>query len=110
MGGSRLLKTLMGAALAGALAGCAWVDLKPQGEKVRRLDPAEVKHCKLLGHVTANTTATFWIFARGKSTVQEEVDLLARNNAGSMGGDSIVPTGPLIEGEQAFNVYRCINP
>ncbi len=107
---ARLLKTLVGAALAGSLASCTWVDLKPQGEKVRQLAPQEVRRCKLLGHVTTSTAATIGFIARGKSTVQEEVNRLARNNAGSMGGDTVVPTGPLLEGEQSFNVYRCINP
>ena len=110
MGMARLLKILAGAALAGAFAGCAWVDLKPQGEKVRVLSPQEVGRCKLLGHVTADTTATIGFIARSKSAVQEEVNRLARNNAGGMGGDTVVPKGPMLEGEQSFNVYRCINP
>jgi hypothetical protein len=107
---ARMLKRLAATMLAGSLASCAWVDLKPQGERVRQLTPAEVKNCKLLGHIATSTAASVGIFARSKSTVQEEVNHLARNNAGDMGGDTIVPTGPLIEGEQGFNVYRCINP
>ncbi len=42
--------------------------------------------------------------------MQEEVNRLSRNNAADMHGDTIVPLGPLIDGEQGFNVYRCINP
>ncbi|WP_255210750.1 DUF4156 domain-containing protein [Methylogaea oryzae] len=48
--------------------------------------------------------------ARSKEAVQEEVNRLSRNNAADMHGDTIVPLGPLIDGEQGFNVYRCINP
>lgn len=104
-------KALTGAALLASLAACSFVDLKPQGEKVRVLAPQEVGRCRLLGRVTANTTATLVGFiARGKSTVQEEIHRLARNNAGEMGGDTIVATGPVVDGEQKFNVYRCINP
>lgn len=107
---ARTLALLTGTALLATLAGCTWVDVKPQGEKVRVLTPQEVTHCKLLGRVTSNTAASVLVFVRGREKVQEEVNRLARNNAGDMGGDTVVPTGPLIEGEQSFNVYRCINP
>jgi len=70
----------------------------------------EVGRCHELGRVSAVTAAKVGFIARGKDTVQEEVYRLARNNAADMGGDSVVAIGPLIEGEQAFKVYRCINP
>jgi hypothetical protein len=107
---SRIMIALAGAVLVNSMAGCTWVDLKPQGEKVRLLTPAEVKHCRHLGHVTTTTAATIGIFARGTSTVREELERLARNHAGGMGGDTVVATGPLADGEQSYDVYRCINP
>jgi hypothetical protein len=106
----RLSKFIVSAALMAAFTGCAWVDLKPEGEKVRVLSSSEVKRCKHLGHVTSNTAATVGFFARGASTVREELNRLARNHAGGMGGDSIVPTGPMLDGGQTYDVYRCINP
>jgi hypothetical protein len=99
---------LVGSALA--LSACVWVDVKPQAEKVRMLTAAEVGRCKPLGKVTSTTADTVWIFARPKSSVQEELNRLARNHAGSMGGDTVVPSGPMVEGEQTYGVYRCINP
>lgn len=106
----RIFKPLALAVLAISMAGCAWVDLKPQGEKVRVLSASEVKRCKRLGHVTSNTAATIGFIARSTSTVREELTRLGRNHAGELGGDTIVPTGPLVDGEQSFEVYRCINP
>jgi hypothetical protein len=107
---TRIFAALLGMIMLTSLSGCTWVKLKPQGERVRILTPAEITQCKYLGRVTSNTAATIGFIARGRSTIQEEVYRLARNNAGDMGGDTIVPTGPLIEGEQTFNIYRCINP
>lgn len=107
---ARLSTLFTGAVLLATLAGCSWVDVKPQGEKVRVLTSQEVGRCRFLGHVTSNTAATLLVFVRGRAKVQEEVNTLARNEAGTMGADTVVPTGPLIEGEQTFNVYRCINP
>jgi len=102
--------TAIGLLSAGLLPGCAWVDLKPQADKVRILAAQEVGRCRELGRVSTVTAAKVGFIARGKDTVQEEVYRLARNNAADMGGDSVVAIGPLIEGEQAFKVYRCINP
>lgn len=106
----RIVTIGAGVLLAGSLAACTWVELKPQAEKVRVLSPYEVGRCKLLGNVTSNTAATIGFIARGKSTVQEELYRLARNHAAGMGGDTVVAKGPMMEGEQSFNVYRCINP
>ena len=92
------------------LTGCSFVNLSPGGDKVRLLRLDEVGRCTHLGRVTSNTKATVGFIARNRDTVQEEINRLARNNAADMGGDSIVPLGPMIEGEQGFNVYRCINP
>ena len=106
-----IARVLAACLLTVLFSGCSWVDIKPQGEKVRVLAPQEVTHCRYLGPASSKTLAVFMkVFARSRDKVQEEVNRLARNTAGEMGGDSIVPTGPLIDGEQAFNVYRCINP
>lgn len=93
-----------------ALSGCSFVDLTPAGDKVRLLRLDEVGRCTHLGRVTSNTKATVGFIARNRETVQEEIHRLARNSAAEMAGDTIVPLGPMIEGEQGFNVYRCINP
>ena len=96
--------------LAFSIAGCTFVDLKPQAQKVRVLAAQEVRNCKHLGKVTASTAATIAFIARDRYSVTEEVQNLARNHAAGMNGDSIVAASPLSEGEQSFEVYRCINP
>lgn len=95
---------------AALLSACTFVDLKPQGEKVRILAQQEVGRCKALGSVTVATAATVGFIARSRDSVREELLRLARNHAGSMGGDSIVAKGEVVDGEQPFGVYRCINP
>lgn len=106
----RIIMIGAGVFLAGSQAACTWVELKPQAEKVRVLSPYEVGRCRLLGNVTSNTAASIGFIVRSKSAVQEELHRLARNHAAGMGGDTVVAKGPMLEGEQSFNVYRCINP
>ncbi len=99
-----------GMAAAFFLAGCSWVDLTPAAEKVRVLEPQEVASCREVGRVVAKTKAKIGFIARSRDTVDEEVERLARNNAADLGGDTLVPSGPLVDGERSFKVYRCINP
>lgn len=101
---------ILGSIVAWTLIGCSFVDLKPQAQKVRVLTATEVSRCKHLGKVTATTAATVGFIARSRDSITEEIQNLARNHAASMNGDSIVPASALIEGEQSFEVYRCINP
>jgi hypothetical protein len=93
--------------MLGMISGCAWVDLKPQGQNVRIVTERDVKQCKQIGHVTSNTTATLAYIPRDDESVHEELRRLGRNYAGDMGGNAIVPTGSPVNGEQSFNVYHC---
>lgn len=106
----RLFRPLTVLLLSLSLGACSFVKLNPGGEKVRVLSLSEVGRCTLLGRVSSNTSDTIGFIARGKETVQDEIEYLARNNAGDMKGDTLVPLGPIINGAQSFNVYRCINP
>ena len=90
-----------------ALSGCTWVELKPQGEKVRVLTMRDTRKCKKIGHVTSNTTDSVAYIPRDADSVNDELNRLARNYAGQMGGNAIVPLGQPQLGEQSFNVFYC---
>ncbi|MBI1422925.1 MAG: DUF4156 domain-containing protein [Gammaproteobacteria bacterium] len=105
----RIKSLILVAAVLGLMA-CSWVKLTPSGEKVRVLSDAEVAHCKKLGKTTANVTNKVAGLERKEKIVQENLEVLARNAAAEMGGDTIVPIGLVQGGQQTFNVYRCIEP
>jgi hypothetical protein len=98
-------------AIALLLPACAWVKLTPEGEKVRVLSAAEVSSCKSLGTTTAKVPAKIgWINVEPHK-IQPELEMLARNSAVDMKGDTVVPVGePDAEGKQDFKIYRCVNP
>jgi len=99
------------AALAGTalLAGaCTWVKLTAPGEGVHVGTLAEVNKCQRLGATHAKTSPKAWIFSRSAKKIDSELENLARNEAGDMGGDTIVAQGPTSsEGRRSFDVYRC---
>lgn len=92
------------------ITGCASNQLSEAGDKVRILDPMEVATCRKLGETSASTTGSVVGLERPIETVTKELRLIARNAAGRMGGDTIVPLTVITEGQQIFEVYKCINP
>ncbi len=93
------------------LGGCATaLKLTDAGEKVRVLGPDEVGSCRLVGKTNASVT---WVIAgvkRPDNVIVQELRVVARNAAARLGGDTIVPLTVVDQGQQSFQVYKCINP
>lgn len=92
------------------LAGCTWVKLTPEGEKVRVLSSTEVNTCKKLGKTVVSVRAVVAGIKRDKDKVKEELETLARNHAIDLEGDTVVPASSIENGQQTFWIYRCVNP
>jgi len=92
------------------LSACTWVELTPEGEKVRVLSLSEVQSCKKKGKTTVSLKDKIAGIERNKKKVQKELEMLGRNSAVSINGDTIVATSDVMDGKQAFDIYRCINP
>ena len=89
------------------LSGCSWLELSPEGKKVHVLRATDVEHCRVLGKTTATVTDEVIGLKRKEHIVQSNLEILARNAAAEMGGDTIVPMGKVHEGKQTFKVYKC---
>jgi len=101
--------SLLLAALTSVLIGCTWIKLTDAGAEVAQGSAAGVTDCELVGAVTASTQNRV-VLERGRGKVAEELIVLARNEAATLGGDTIVPAGPMVDGRQDFEVYRCGPP
>ena len=99
--------TIIAAALA--VSACSSIKLTDDGEKVRVLDPGEVSTCRELGKTNTSVTSKI-IVDRPEETISKELQIIARNSAGRMGGDTIVPLTVIENGSQTFIVYKCVNP
>lgn len=93
--------------LVTAALGCTWVKLSEEGQGVHVGTPAEVVGCDKIGVANAKTRDHF-VFQRSTKKVDEELEFLARNEAATLGGDTIVPAGPTTaDGRRSFTVHRC---
>jgi hypothetical protein len=100
---TRLAALLASATLVGA---CAFVEDTDEGRTVRVVKPAEAQMCTALG----KTRVSVIKMARGDKLVREDLLRLARNSAAKAGADTIVPAGEPVDGEQAFEMFRCTKP
>lgn len=91
---------------AGVLTGCTWIKLTDAGAGVMQGTPDSVQDCQLVGNVTASTQDRV-VMRRSMGKVSEELIVMARNEAPIVGGDTVVPSGPAVDGRQDFQVYRC---
>ncbi|MCW8919581.1 MAG: DUF4156 domain-containing protein [Gammaproteobacteria bacterium] len=103
-----MIKIWIGGLLALYLAGCTWVPVSTQGEKVRVLTAAEVAECQRVGKTTVTTAGRVAGLERYAEKIQAELHTLARNSAVELGGDTVVPLETPVEGRQVYEVYRCM--
>jgi hypothetical protein len=102
----RIFRGVAAAALSIALAGCVGVKLTAEGAQVRQANDEEVRACTLVGKVTSSIPSkTLNKLAPNK--VHEQLIVMARNEAVGFGGNAVAPAGPLANGTQEFNVFRC---
>ena len=101
---------LLGVVGLSVIASCSFVDKTTEGEKVRVLSADEVSTCRQIGKTSVSVIAKVAGIERSVSSVQEELNVLARNSAGKYGADTVVPDSAVADGEQAFIMYKCINP
>jgi hypothetical protein len=91
-----------------SLSACAGVKLTHGGEKARVLSSGEVANCQKRGATTVKVKPTLMTVPRQPTVVAKELQILARNSAVNMGGDTVTPISKIDNGQQTFAVYRCI--
>ncbi len=90
-----------------SLASCANVEPTRQSEGVTLVKSFNVKDCKKLGTTHVSIKQKAGIFALDDKAATQDLVTLAKNRAGTMGGDSIVAKGPIEEGKMIFDIYKC---
>jgi len=88
------------------LSGCAFVQLTDAGANVAQLGSGDVANCTEKGVVSTRTKDRV-LLNRPAEAVQEELTVLARNEAAGLGANAIVPIGEPENGTQRFRAYLC---
>ena len=91
-----------------AAGGCTWVKMGPGAADVgvARADQ-DMGACVRRGEVSVSVKDRLGPYERNTIQVRDELETLARNEAPSMGADTVQPKGEPVDGEQRFTAWRC---
>ncbi len=85
-----------------------FVSLTDAGANVNLITPAAAENCTRMGRVSAVTRDNVvGALDRNSDRVKAELLALARNEAATMGADSVVATSEIEDGRQTFDAMRC---
>ena len=101
-------RTLSIVAASAVLGACSWgIKLDSGGEKVRVAWDGNVQGCQDSGKVTVSVLDHVGPVDRSGLKVSDELEIMARNEAASLGADTVKPMGEPRNGEQSWNAYTC---
>lgn len=86
---------------------CTWVKPNEGAGDIALVKPIHAQGCNKLGTATAQTREKVAGISRKDKKVAAELLALAKNEALSMGGNTLVAIGTPKEGKQSFEVYSC---
>lgn len=100
---------LITVALTVLLSGCSWgIKLDHAGRQVHTNWNGDMSVCQRLGKVTVSVANRLGPLNRNNIKVRDELEVLARNEAGAMqGADTIQPLAEPRDGNQPWAVYQC---
>jgi len=101
--------TVFVVALLGTTSCTPWVPLERNGDNVRVVSSTETQGCKNIGQTKVSLRDTLvGTLKRDERKVAKELTILGRNSAAEMGGDTITPASEISNGNQSFNVFKCM--
>jgi hypothetical protein len=86
---------------------CTWVAPDQRGRQVDVAYFGVAGHCRHLGDVSVSVAHRVAGVRRSEIKVKDELESLARNEAATLGADTIEPQGEPEDGAQRFRAYRC---
>lgn len=103
-----LLRLLTCAVAVAALASCTWVKMEPEGARIRVATPGEdLSVCVKQGEVGVTVKDKVGLYQRNDLKVRDELETMARNEAVSLGADTVQALNEPSAGSQRFAAYRC---
>lgn len=90
------------------MSACSFVPLDDNGKRVRVVSSAaETEGCESKGEITASVRDKLAFYKRDRAKVSDEVEALARNEAATVGADTIRALSELSEGGRTFSAFKC---
>ena len=89
------------------LGACTWVEPDAHGREVRVAYDSDLSACRKRGEVTVSVKHSIAGIERNAIKVRDELESLARNEAATLGADTVQALAPPVDGEQRFGAWIC---
>ena len=89
------------------LTGCSFNEPTEASKQVMLVKDFNVTNCEKLGDTVVRVKDSLGGVKFSEKEVQEELIVIAKNDAAKMGGDSIVAVSDVKGGVQKFAIFRC---
>ena len=90
------------------LAACSWgIKLDAAGKDVRVAWNEDVSTCRDLGKITVSVLDKVGPVNRSQIKINDELEVMARNEAVGLQADTIKPLGEARDGAQSWGAYAC---
>lgn len=96
-------------AFALVATGCAYTEVQPGARNVLVLGPDRTSDCDKLGKTQVSVADKLGFIPRHDNAVQEDLDILARNSAAEMDGDTVTRISEPVNGKQTYWVFDCVD-
>lgn len=93
--------------IATVASACTWVKTEPTADDVVVGREGNIRGCEKLSETNVKVADSVGPISRGEEKVASELLTLGKNEAVSLGGDTIVPKNDPKDGRQTFIVYNC---
>lgn len=104
----RLLPFALALVLAAGLSACTWVKMEPGAGAVQVAHRADdLSACTKRGEVGVTVKDKVGLYRRNELKVRDELETMARNEARSLGADTVQALNDPSAGEQRFAAYAC---
>lgn len=104
-----MYRTMLFAISALVVSGCTWVKPVPGADKVELVPANLAANCKDMGSVTVSALDSVGGLNRHEEEVEEDLVMLAKNQAAEKGADTLVKLTAVRNGEQRFGMRNCGN-
>src|SRR4249919_281509 len=99
---------VLSAVLVLSLSACTFVKIAPGGEQIKVVAAnRDMAACEKRGEIEVSVKDRLGPYEREALRVRDELETLARNEAPSLGADTVQPTGAPQDGAQRFLAFRC---
>jgi hypothetical protein len=94
--------------IAASLPACTWVKMEPGATAVRVARMGDdLSSCTRRGELGVSVRDRVGLYERNDLKVRDELETMARNEAGSLSADTVQPLNEPSAGEQRFAAYAC---